>query len=452
MALVGGFVVPHPPLIIPQIGKGQEQKIQATVDAYHEVGRSIAELKPDTIVIVSPHAVAYADYIHISPGSSARGDFAMFGSPQVTIRVEYDQEFTGLLERLSEQEGIPAGTEGERDPRLDHGSMVPLYFINHYYQDYEAVRVSISGLPLVTHFRFGGLIARAAEVIGKRVVLVASGDLSHKLTEDGPYGFAEEGPVFDQKVTEAMQTGALKQLLDFGESFCSAAAECGLRSFVILAGALESQLVKPRLLAYEGPFGVGYAVAAFQIEDTGRKQEDRVSTGQSSGEDEYVKLARMSLEYYVKNRRLLPRPEGLSDELLTRRAGVFVSLHIGGELRGCIGTIAPTAECVADEIIRNAVSAGMEDPRFLPVTEDELPLLSYKVDVLGEPEPVWAKEQLDPKRYGVIVSSGFKRGLLLPDLEGVDTVEEQLRIACLKAGIAPHEPYQISRFEVVRHT
>jgi AMMECR1 domain-containing protein len=107
---------------------------------------------------------------------------------------------------------------------------------------------------------------------------------------------------------------------------------------------------------------------------------------------------------------------------------------------------------VADEIIRNAVSAGMEDPRFPPVKQEELPYLSYKVDVLGEPEPVQSKEQLDPKRYGVIVSSGYRRGLLLPDLDGVDTVEEQLRIACLKAGISPSEPYQISRFEVVRHT
>lgn len=450
MALVGGFVVPHPPLIIPQIGKGQERKIQATIDAYHAAGRMIADLMPDTVVIVTPHSVAYSDYIHISPGGTARGDFGMFGSPQVQISAAYDQEFTSWLERLSEHRGIPAGTDGERDSRLDHGSMIPMYFINKYCQDFKVVRVSISGLPLVTHFRFGGLIAEAAEETGKRVVVVASGDLSHKLIEDGPYGFAEEGPVFDQKVTEAMRAGNLKQLLDLSETFCSAAAECGLRSVVVLAGALEGRTIKPELLSYEGPFGVGYAVAAFSIQCAGQRRDG--SSAESGGEDEYVKLARMSLEYYVRNRRLLSRPDWIKDELLTMRAGVFVSLHIGDELRGCIGTIAPTAPCVADEIIRNAVSAGMEDPRFPPVKQEELPYLSYKVDVLGEPEPVQSKEQLDPKRYGVIVSSGYRRGLLLPDLDGVDTVEEQLRIACLKAGISPSEPYQISRFEVVRHT
>ena len=452
MALVGGFVVPHPPSIIPQIGKGQEQKIQATIDAYHAVSKSIADIKPDTIVIVTPHSVAYADYIHISPGSSARGDFSMFGSPHVQIDVEYDQECVGHLESLSEQQGIPAGTDGERDPRLDHGSMIPLYFINLYYHNYKAVRVSISGLPLLTHYRFGKLVAQAAEAAGKRVVIVASGDLSHRLTEDGPYGFAKEGPVFDQKVTEALKAGDWQQLLGFNETFCHSAAECGLRSFIILGGALDGKVIQPQLLSYEGPFGVGYAVAAFQVTENGKGQEHEQDASESSGEDEYVKLARMSLEHYVRNRRHLPRPDGLSEGLLRNRAGVFVSLHIGDQLRGCMGTIGPTTKCVADEIIRNAVCAGMEDPRFTPVREEELPHLIYSVEVLGEAEPVQSKDQLDPKRYGVIVTAGGRRGLLLPNLDGIDTVEEQLRIACLKAGISPHERYQIDRFEVVRHT
>ena len=193
MALVGGFIVPHPPLIIPQIGRGQEQKIQATIDGYHSIGKAVAALRPETIVILTPHSVAYADYIHISPGRAAVGDFGMFGSPQVQINVDYDQEFADQLERLSEQQGIPAGTDGERNPRLDHGSMIPLYFINLYCNDYKAVRISISGLPLSVHYRFGELIARAAEVAGKRIVVVASGDLSHKLKEDGPTGLQKKG-------------------------------------------------------------------------------------------------------------------------------------------------------------------------------------------------------------------------------------------------------------------
>lgn len=434
MTLLGGFIVPHPPLIIPEIGRGEEQQIQATITAYQTIGRTIAALQPDTIVIITPHSVLYRDYLHISPGTQAVGDFSRFGQPKVRFTVRYDSDFVARLVRLSEEAGIPAGTLGEGDPALDHGTMIPLHFINQYYHNYQVVRISISGLSLQTHYQFGKLIAQAAAESGKQVVIVASGDLSHRLKEDGPYGFAEEGPVFDREVTQAMETGDFARLLQFEESFCQAAAECGLRSFIILAGALAGKAVEPELLSYEGPFGVGYAVAAFKIIG-----------------DEYVRLARMALEHYVKHRCKLPRPERLSPELVNQRAGVFVSLHLGGELRGCIGTISPTTDCIADEIIQNAISAGMRDPRFPPVLLSELSEMEYSVDVLAEPEPVQSTAELDPKRYGVIVSAGSKRSLLLPNLEGVDTVEEQLRIALLKAGISPDEEYQISRFEVVRH-
>jgi len=137
--------------------------------------------------------------------------------------------------------------------------------------------------------------------------------------------------------------------------------------------------------------------------------------------------------------------------MTTRRAGVFVSLKKYGELRGCIGTIKPTTKNIAAEIIQNAISAGTRDPRFLPVEESELSELAYSVDVLGEPEPINTKDELDVKRYGVIVRSGYKSGLLLPNLEGVDTVDYQVSIALQKAGIRPGEPYKMERFEVVRH-
>jgi AmmeMemoRadiSam system protein A/AmmeMemoRadiSam system protein B len=452
MALLGGFIVPHPPLIIPEIGRGQEKAVQSTISAFHMAAQMIAELKPDTIVITTPHSVLYADYVHISPGSGASGDFGRFGHPEVHLDAAYDREFVEHLVSLCETKEISAGTMGERDPRLDHGSMIPLYFIDQYYHNYKIVRISISGLPFLTHYQFGKLIAQAAADLKRRVVVVASGDLSHKLTHDGPYGFTEEGPCFDKQVTEAMQTGNFGEFLKFDERFCRDAAECGLRSFIILAGALDGLAVEPQLLSYEGPYGVGYAVAAYQV--VGRDPQrrfDQILRVDSEGEDEYVRLARMSLEHYVKHRSILPRPEGLSSELVRSRAGVFVSLHIGGQLRGCIGTIKPAAACVADEIIRNAVSAGREDPRFPPVRVDELPYLEYSVDVLGEEEPVSSPAELDPKRYGVIVSSGGRRGLLLPNLDGVDTVAQQLGIALQKAGIAPNEQYQIARFEVVRH-
>ncbi len=168
--------------------------------------------------------------------------------------------------------------------------------------------------------------------------------------------------------------------------------------------------------------------------------------------DIYVELARRSLTSYIADGRKLKLPEDLPDELINRRAGAFVSLHKNGELRGCIGTIGPTTSCVAQEIINNAVSASTRDPRFPAVTSDELPELEINVDVLTEPENIDSLDKLDVRRYGVIVSTpDGRRGLLLPDLEGVDTVEEQVSIAMHKGGISSGESICLQRFEVVRH-
>jgi len=162
-----------------------------------------------------------------------------------------------------------------------------------------------------------------------------------------------------------------------------------------------------------------------------------------------VRLAKKTVETYIKEGKILKR-QRLTLKM-KERAGVFVSIHRLGELRGCIGTIEPQRSNVAEEIILNAISSATRDPRFLPITPDELKDLDYSVDVLTKPEPVKSQDQLDPKRYGVIVEAGWRKGVLLPDLEGVDTVEEQLNICRQKAGIAPNEPVKLYRFEVRRY-
>lgn len=167
--------------------------------------------------------------------------------------------------------------------------------------------------------------------------------------------------------------------------------------------------------------------------------------------DLFVSLARESLTYYLKKKEYLPTPSGLPDELTKRRAGAFVTLKKHGDLRGCIGTIAAVTPSLAEEIIRNAVASGTQDPRFPAVSANELEEITFSVDVLSDAEAVSSPAELDVKRYGVIVSSGFRRGLLLPNLEGVDTVADQIAIALRKAGISKDEEYQLERFEVVRH-
>lgn len=164
-----------------------------------------------------------------------------------------------------------------------------------------------------------------------------------------------------------------------------------------------------------------------------------------------VELAKKTVEMYVREGRMIKPPDPLPPEM-SEKAGVFVCLKKHGQLRGCIGTFIPSCESIGDETIRNAISAATQDYRFSPVTEDELGELVYSVDVLSCPEKVKDISELNPKKYGVIVVSGQRKGLLLPDLEGVDTVDEQLRITRMKAGIFPNEEIEIYRFEVKRYT
>lgn len=460
MGIAAAFMVPHPPLIVPDIGRGEEKKIQKTIDAYEEVARRIGKHRPETIILVSPHQTMYADYFHISPGKGAEGDFGQFRAEQVAMEVSYDTAFVKELHQLAEERNLPAGTLGEREKKLDHGTMVPLYFINKYCDGYQLVRIGLSGLPLARHYELGQCIRKAAEMLDRNVVVIGSGDLSHRLKEDGPYGYRKEGPEYDKRIMEVMGAADFGELFSFSEDFCEKAGECGHRSFTIMAGALDETSVSAEKLSYEGPFGVGYGICAYEVQGTdkercfGRQHElierQRIAQ-QRAQEDAYVQLARMTVEEYTRTGRKPEIPEGLPEEMYRQRAGVFVSIKEEGRLRGCIGTIQAVQASVAEEIIENAVSAASRDPRFSPIAAEELERLVISVDILGDTEKIASPDMLDVHRYGVIVTKGYKRGLLLPNLDGVDTVEQQIAIAKRKAGIRQEEEAELERFEVVRH-
>lgn len=461
MSMLGAIITPHPPVLLPEVGGGREREIAATDRAMRTAAETVAAWQPDVIIVSSPHTILYRDYFHIAPGDGAVGDMGRFGAPEVRIQASYDTLLREEIIRRAEAEGLHAGTLGQRDPELDHGVLIPLYYLRKAGVRCPIVRMGLSGFSPLDHYRLGKCVQDAVNALGRRAVFLASGDLSHKLKADGPYGYAPEGPQFDDAVTHTMASGDFLEFLTIDPALCERAAECGLRSFQVMAGALDGLAVEPQLLSHEGTFGVGYAIALFPV--TGRNdshcyekdyllaKSDRLAT-RKANEDPWVKLARCSLETYVKTgQRLTSLPEDLPAEMTTQQAGAFVSLHKNGQLRGCIGTIAPTCDNLAWEIVQNAVSACSRDPRFSPVRPDELDELEYSVDVLGAPEPVDSPAALDPKTYGVIVSCGGRRGLLLPDLDGVDSVEAQLSIALQKGGIRENEPYKIERFKVVRH-
>lgn len=477
MGIKAGYVVPHPPLIIPSVGRGEEQGIAQTISAYKEVARRTVALCPETIVVSSPHVTAYRDGFHVTSDTTLSGDMDVFGAPQTQLEVGIDTELSQAIIEHAQRNNIVTAPSSWRDQRMDHATFIPLYFIEQAYREagirpnYRLVRVGLSGLSADIHRSFGRVIAEAIEVVGRSCVFVASGDLSHKLKADGPYGFASEGPKLDKGLCDLFEQGNLGGLFELDKQICDSAAECGVRSFQIMAGALEEisstkssrknasasfhASEKPlfgayqaELLSYEGPFGVGYAVAAFE-------RFDAASSG-DFGADPYVRLACASIETYLRTGKPLELTDewqnALPDEMLLQQAGVFVSIHKNGELRGCIGTIVPTTSSIAQEIIQNGISASTRDPRFPAIQVDELDCLEVSVDVLTEPEPINSEADLDPCRYGVVVTKGYKRGLLLPDLEGVDSVAQQVAIAKQKAGIRVDDyDVQLERFEVIRH-
>ncbi len=432
MKILGAFMVPHPPLIVDEIGKDEIKKIKKTYDSYTQVAKEIGELKPDTIIISSPHAPLYSDYFYLPNEEVAIGSFSRFGAPSIKFNQKYDVELIKEIENIAKEQDFPCGRI-DSDETLDHGTMVPLYFINKYLSDYNLVVIGLSGISLEANYEMGKIIEKAVNNLDRKVVYVASGDLSHKLQAYGPYGFIKEGPIYDEKIMDAMSNARFSELLDFDINLLDKAAECGHRSFIMMSGFLSNTKVTPKFYSHEDVTGVGYGICSYYPSDP------------------YIELAKKTINTFIKDNNIIDIPEDLPKEMIDNKRAVFVSIHKHGNLRGCIGTIQPITSCIAEEIINNAISAATRDPRFRPIEVEELNDLEINVDVLTEPESIKDSSLLDPKKYGVIVENGLKKGVLLPDLDGIDTIEEQIAIAKSKADIKKNENVTLKRFEVIRH-
>lgn len=273
MSLLAAYVLPHPPLAVPTVGRGEEQAIFATLESYREVASRIATLRPDTIIVTSPHAPAFSDYFCISGGLSGHGDMAQFRAPETSIDVPYDVELVTLILELAQEANVPLVSGTRYDGILDHATFVPLYYVDELFQNYQLVRLGLSGLPAESNRKLGRVISEAIRRLDRDCVFIASGDLSHKLKEDSPYGCAPEGPIFDEKICEILELGELDDLFDIDPELVEASAQCGLDSFRIMAGALDGLCYDPEFLSYEGPFGVGYGAACFTVVEN--EEDDR---------------------------------------------------------------------------------------------------------------------------------------------------------------------------------
>ncbi len=465
--ILSGYLFPHPPIVVEGIGKGEEVRAQKTIEGSQALAKDIGNKKPTTIIVITPHGPLFRDALSISVSEELEGDFRRFGNGSIKYRYKNNLELVERIAKESSLRDIPIAIVDKGfarrygiDLKLDHGSLVPLYFVDKEYKDFKLIHITYGLLSPLELFEFGRILQRVALESHEDVALIASGDLSHKLSHDGPYPYSPYGEKFDNKIVSILKEADFKSIVSFDLSLSEKAGECGLRSLMVLAGFLDGYRIEAEVLSYEGPFGVGYCNAKFEVidrDDSRNIQEELINMNREKmdrireKEDEYVRLARKSLEHYVRYNERISVPEYIGEEMLNKKQGVFVTLKKDGMLRGCIGTVEPRQKNVAEEIIENAISAGTKDPRFDPVTEEELDQLVYSVDVLMEPEPITSIEELDVKRYGLIVSKGYRRGLLLPNIEGVDTPEEQVRIALNKAGIDEGENYEMQRFEVIRH-
>ncbi len=424
--VVAGALIAHPPILLPEVGGTASAQVAATVAAIRRLDATLAAQPADLVIVCSPHSPAAAVALPLRAGSHAVGDLSRFHAPQVRLSLDLDMAAARRLFDAATAAGFRM-TWAEDEP-LDHGVVVPLHFLERTRAHKPFVLLGLAGWSLDAFVRFGRWLHRHLQ--DRSAIFIASGDLSHRLIPGAPAGYRPEGELFDGLVIDALAHNRWEEIERLDPVFVDEAGECGLRPLAILLGAAQAAGTASTVLHYEGPFGVGYPVVQFAP----------ASPGQSAGV-----LAREAIRRYLTTGDLLEPPEPIPPDL-AHQSAVFVTLTRDGDLRGCVGTIHPTQPTAAHEIVRSAIGAATRDPRFNPVSIAELLDLEIRVQLLEPPELVDGPDDLDPLRYGLIVRSGDRQGLLLPGLDGLRTPEEQIAAACQKAGISLYAPLELLRF------
>ncbi len=403
--------------------------------------------KEDVIGLVSPHAgyiysgpvagatiskVKFKDtFIILGPNHTGMGkplSIMTAGTWETPLgQVEIDSELAEKILATSRHLQDDVGAH-----QYEHSLEVQIPFLQYFKQDFRIVPIILAYSSATAYKELGEEIAQAVKDLKRKVVIIASSDMTH-------YEPQESAQRKDSQAIEAIlelnEDELLRRVSELDISMCGYAPTVALISAAKKLGATSAELVRYQTSGdTTGDYSavVGYAGIIFK------------------GMSPLAKLAKETVETYVKEGRVPEPPKRLTPKM-KEKAGVFVSIHKLGRLRGCIGTFEPQEANVAEETITNAVSSATRDPRFPPIAPNELKDLDYNVDVLTPPKPIERKDQLDPRRYGVIVECDLRRGLLLPDLEGVDTVDYQINICRQKAGILPDEPIKLYRFEVKRY-
>jgi len=430
-------LLPHAPIVCPPVAGPRASAVAATTAACAEVGRAVVDAAPGALVITAPHGARHPTDLTVQAADHLSGDLGRFGAPEVRVTLPGAVELADAI--------VEAGIAGMAirplaSGGLEYSTVVSLSFLTA--AGWRGPTLVV-GLPYPGEgdpAAIGTAVARAADHLGLKIGVIASGDMSHRLTRDAPAGFDPEGARFDAKVTELLRTHDFDALRHLDPALLARAGEDCLDSLLFAAGCLgSSESVEAgrssRLLSYEGPFGVGYGVAILAADE-------------DEPESSLPELARDAIRTYVANGQIYT-PSTPLPAAWQERAPVFVTLHTpDGELRGCIGSLEPTTANIARETIDRAIAAATTDPRFAPVRPDEVADLDVEVSRLSPLEAIGSTADLDPTRYGVVVETGGRRGVLLPAIPGIDDAEQQVAIARRKAGLGPETPVRLYRFTV----
>lgn len=466
----------HAPIVIPEIAGPRASECAQTTAAMRQTARRLVAHAPDVLVIVSPHAPRDRRRWGIADAGQIAGDFGRFGVPEIGLTLPGAPSAAAALARAAHALGLT--TWRAPGAELDHGALVPLYFVREAGWLGPTLLVALPYPGTGSEATMGRAIAEAAALAGERWAVLASGDMSHRLTPDAPAGYDPRARDFDARFRELVAAGDLRGACAVDPDLRELAAEDVVDSCVVAAGAVSFTATGHELFSYEGPFGVGYMEAVLYDSSHASQAADSASgrtslsssrmgdVGASFAPSDSVsgraslplspsppprallRIARDAISAHLHT-RAYQAPE--LAEPWTRSRGVFVTLRTeDGELRGCVGHIEPACPTLAAEIASCAVSSAVHDTRFEPVARHELASLSIELSLLAPPEPVDDESALDPSRYGVVVTQGRLRGVLLPGIEGVDTAERQVDIAAAKGGIDLALPHGLERFEVVK--
>ncbi len=440
-------LMPHAPVLIPALAGNRYSDVAATIAAMRQVARDVIHAQPDAVIVISPHGPRHKGSFGVWDGAQLQGDLGRFGAPDVAVSLPNDVALATTIAERAELAGTSAWFIGPH--RLDHGAIVPLCFLVEAGWNGPVVVLSLATAGLAADFAVGEAIAAAANRLGRRVAVIASGDMSHCLSPMAPGGYDSRAARFDEGFIRHLRQGDVPGAVDADPALLSAAGEDVIDSTAVAGAAVHWSGTGHRVLSYEAPFGVGYGVAILYEAPEGTQVDCARSAGDGIPAEFALlpEIARRSLAAAFAGSPEQP-PEGTG--CLAEQKAVFVTLRMAnGQLRGCMGTVEPNHPNVLAETWAMARAAAFDDRRFAPLSANELETLRIEVSILHPPEPVGSPGELDPARYGVIVRARNGRsGLILPGVAEASSVESQLALARRKGGIAPQEEVELERFEV----